>query len=208
MPAIRIDRSKPLAAEPRCGHNRYHPEIAPVVEVGEGEEVVIETRDALDGQITPRSTVADFANINVGAVHPLTGPVFVKGAKPGDLLEIEFVDIVAQPTAFSAIMPGLGFLRDVMTEPFLVHWQLARRLGHLRADPARAHSRRALHGRLGGGALGAKAQGVDRARAARHREGRHGAAARSRRRGAGDGRLRASPACARCRRARMAAIST
>jgi formamidase len=124
MQAIRIDRSKPLAAEPGCGHNRYHPEIAPVVEVGEGEEVVMETRDALDGQITPHSTEADFANLNVGAVHPLTGPVFVKGAKPGDMLEIEFVDIVAQPTAFSAIVPGLGFLRDVMTEPFLVHWKL------------------------------------------------------------------------------------
>ncbi len=124
MHAIRIDRSKPLAAEPGCGHNRYHPEIAPVVEVGEGEEVVMETRDALDGQITPRSTVADFASLNVGAVHPLTGPVFVRGAKPGDMLEIEFVDIVAQPTAFSAIVPGLGFLRDVMTEPFLVHWKI------------------------------------------------------------------------------------
>src|SRR6202040_4110756 len=124
MHAIRIDRSKPLAAEPGCGHNRYHPEIAPVIEVGEGEDVVMETRDALDGQITPRSTAADFANLNVGAVHPLTGPVFVKGAKPGDMLEIEFVDIVAQPTAFSAIVPGLGFLRDVMTEPFLVHWKL------------------------------------------------------------------------------------
>ena len=124
MHAIRIDRSKPLAQEPRSGHNRYHPEIAPAVEVGEGEEVVLETRDALDGQIRPGSTVADFEKLDVGAVHPLTGPVFVKGAKPGDLLEVEFLDIVAQPTAFSAIMPGLGFLRDVMAEPFLVHWKI------------------------------------------------------------------------------------
>ncbi|TMJ42928.1 MAG: acetamidase/formamidase family protein, partial [Alphaproteobacteria bacterium] len=38
--------------------------------------------------------------------------------------EIEFTDIIAQPVAFSAIIPGLGFLRDVMTEPFLVHWQI------------------------------------------------------------------------------------
>src|SRR5579864_930873 len=124
MPEIRIDRSKPLAQEPRSGHNRYHPEIAPAVEVGEGEEVVLETRDALDGQLKPGSTIADFEKLDVGAVHPLTGPVFVKGAKPGDLLEIEFLDIAAQPTAFSAIMPGLGFLRDVMAEPFLVHWKI------------------------------------------------------------------------------------
>src|SRR4051795_5706119 len=124
MHAIRIDRNKPLAEEPHLGHNRYHPDISPVAQVGEGEEIALETRDALDGQIKPGMTAADLAAIEAGVVHPLTGPVFVKGAMPGDMLEIEFTDIIAQPTAFSAIMPGLGFLRDVMTEPYLVHWQL------------------------------------------------------------------------------------
>src|SRR6202166_3588937 len=124
MHSVRIDRGKPLAAEPHLGHNRYHPDIAPVVEVGEGEEIALETRDALDGQIKPGMAAADLASIEAGAVHPLTGPGFVKGAEGGDILEIEFTDIVAQPTAFSAIMPGLGFLRDVFAEPFLVHWRL------------------------------------------------------------------------------------
>jgi formamidase len=122
MHTIRIDRGKRLCDEPNCGHNRYHPDITPIAEIAEGEEIALETRDALDGQIGPQTTVADFANLDVGAVHPLTGPVFVKGTMPGDVLEIEFTDIIAQPAAFSAIMPGLGFLRDVMTEPFLVHW--------------------------------------------------------------------------------------
>ncbi len=125
MHAIRIDRGKPLAAEPHLGHNRYHPDIAPVAEIGEGEEIALETRDALDGQIKPGMAAADLASIEAGAVHPLTGPVFVKGAEVGDILEIEFTDIVPQLTAFSAIVPGLGFLRDVFTEPFLVHWQIA-----------------------------------------------------------------------------------
>ena len=124
MHAIHIDRAKRLCDQPNCGHNRYHPDIAPAFEIAEGEEIALDTLDALDGQITPGTTVADFAALDVGAVHPLTGPVFVKGAMPGDMLEIEFTDIIAQPTAFSAIMPGLGFLRDVMTEPFLVHWDI------------------------------------------------------------------------------------
>jgi formamidase len=51
--------------------------------------------------------------------------VLVKGARAGDLLEVEFVDIVPQRWAFTAIIPGLGFLRDVMTTPFLVHWDIA-----------------------------------------------------------------------------------
>src|SRR5437660_419959 len=124
MHSIRIDRAKRLGEEPGCCHNRFHPDIAPIVEIDEGEEVALETRDALDGQLKPGTTVADFASLDTGAVHPLTGPVFVKGAAPGDILEIEFTDIIAEPVAFSAIIPGLGFLRDVMTEPFLVHWQI------------------------------------------------------------------------------------
>ncbi len=125
MKSITIDRSRPLRDEPRTGHNRWHPDIAPVVEVDTDEEVALETRDAIDGYLTPKSTEADFAGLPVGGIHPLTGPVLVKGARPGDLLEVEFVDIVPQRWAFTAIMPGLGFLRDVMTTPFLVHWTLA-----------------------------------------------------------------------------------
>jgi formamidase len=124
MPAVRIDRKKPLAAEPHSGHNRYHPDIAPILEVAEGEEVTLETRDALDGQLSPDATVADLAKVDANLVHPLTGPVFVKGAEPGDMIEVEFLDIIPQPTAFSAIVPGLGFLRDVMTTPFIVNWKI------------------------------------------------------------------------------------
>jgi len=123
--SIQIDRKKHLADEPKTGHNRWHPDIPPVVEVEQGDEVMLETRDAIDGFLTPNSTAADLSSLPLGAIHPLTGPVLVKGARPGDLLEIEFVDIVPQRWAFSVIMPGLGFLRDVMTTPFLVHWTLA-----------------------------------------------------------------------------------
>ncbi len=122
--SITIDRSKHLNEEPHTGHNRWHPDVTPVLEIEPGEQVALETRDAIDGYLNSDSTIADFAALPLGAIHPLTGPVFVKGAQPGDLLEIEFVDIVPQPWAFSAIMPGLGFLRDSMTTPFLVHWRI------------------------------------------------------------------------------------
>ena len=125
MKGIHIDRKRHLADDPKTGHNRWHPDIAPIIEAEEGEDVALETRDALDGYLTSGSTVADFSSVPLGAIHPLTGPVLVKGARAGDLLEVEFVDVVPQRWAFSMIMPGLGFLRDVMTTPFLVHWTLA-----------------------------------------------------------------------------------
>ncbi len=124
MKSVQIDRSRPLREQPTTGHNRFHPDIPPIVTVDEGEEVALETRDGVDGQLGPATTEADMAAMQAGAIHPLTGPVFVNGAKPGDVLEIEFVDIVPQPHAFTAIVPGLGFLRDLFTTPFLVHWQI------------------------------------------------------------------------------------
>jgi len=142
MKTVSIDRTRRLADEPRTGHNRWHPDIPPVIEVEEGEELALETRDALDAYLTPSSTIADFSSIQTGAIHPLTGPVLIKGARPGDLLEVEFVDIVPQRWALTAIMPGLGFLRDVMTTPYLVHWDIAngwatsRQLPHVRIPDA------------------------------------------------------------------------
>ena len=67
MKGIQIDRKRQLADDARTGHNRWHPEIAPAIEVDEGEEVALETRDALDGYLTPSSTVADLNSLPVGA---------------------------------------------------------------------------------------------------------------------------------------------
>ena len=108
MKYIQIDRKRRLRDEPGTGHNRFYPDLAPIVEVEEGEEVVLDTRDGVDGQLGPSTTEANIASMAAGAVHPLTGPVFVKGAQPGDVLEVEFLDISAQPHAFTAIVPGLG----------------------------------------------------------------------------------------------------
>ena len=50
---IRVDRSKTLLEEPGTGHNRWHPDIPPVIRCDPGDEVVLETRDAFDGQMGP-----------------------------------------------------------------------------------------------------------------------------------------------------------
>lgn len=122
---VRIDRSKTLSEEPGTGHNRWHEAIPPVVTVAPGDRVILETRDALDGQITANSTIVDVARADLMPVHPLTGPVFVEGAEPGDLLEVRIEEIRPEPFGFTTQIPGFGFLRDVLTEPHLVRWQIA-----------------------------------------------------------------------------------
>jgi formamidase len=122
---IRIDRSKTLTEEPGTGHNRWHPDIPPLVRCEPGDEVVLETRDALDGQTGPAAGLDAVAAVDLGVVHPLTGPVYVEGAEPGDLLAVEIVDIEPDTYGFTVQVPGFGFLRDFFPEPYKVNWDIA-----------------------------------------------------------------------------------
>jgi formamidase len=56
----------------------------------------------------------------------MTGPVYIKGAKRGDALEVELLDIVPDEYGYTVIVPGFGFLRDLFTEPYIVNWKLTR----------------------------------------------------------------------------------
>ena len=105
-------------------HNRWHPDLEPVVSVQPGEVVTLETRDGLDGQLTRDSVHIDCAALDLGLGHPLTGPVHVEGAEPGDVLEVGLVAYETASFGVNGVIPGFGFLADVFTEPFLVPWEL------------------------------------------------------------------------------------
>jgi formamidase len=124
MKSIAIDYSRRLADEPDKGHNRWHEAIVPVIEVAPGEELEIETRDAFDGQITAATTAEDLRQCDLNRVHPLTGPVFVAGAVPGDLLEVEICDMKSADFGYTVQVPGFGFLRDAFPEPHIVKWKV------------------------------------------------------------------------------------
>ncbi len=125
MKEVRIDRNKPLKDEPHTGHNRWHPDVEPIMSVAPGEAVLVETRDASDGSVKLGMTVDDLASLPKNAAHPLTGPFLVEGAEPGDLLEIEYLDIIPEDYGWTRIRPGAGFLRDHIEGPFLAHWEMA-----------------------------------------------------------------------------------
>ena len=89
-----------------------------------GDEVVLETRDGLDGQLTRDERARGLRDLDLGLGHPLTGPVFVDGAEPGDVLEVEILGYETPTFGVNGVIPGFGFLADVFTEPFLVRWEL------------------------------------------------------------------------------------
>jgi formamidase len=125
MPVIRIDRTKTLAEEPTTGHNRWHPDIKPLIWCDPGDEVILETRDAFDGQMGPDVSLDVVAAANLDRLHPLTGPVYINGAEPGDLLDIEILDIESDRYGYTVQVPGFGFLRDQFPEPFKVSWEIS-----------------------------------------------------------------------------------
>lgn len=105
-------------------HNRWHPELEPVASVAAGEEITLETRDGLDGQLTRESTHEDAGRLDLGLGHPLTGPVLVEGAESGDLLEVELVAYETASFGVTAVIPGFGFLADLFPDPYVVGWEI------------------------------------------------------------------------------------
>jgi formamidase len=72
---VSVDPAQALSEQAEKGHNRWHEDIEPVVEVDPGDTVSLETLDALDGQLNKQSTSEDVSSVDLNVVHPLTGPV-------------------------------------------------------------------------------------------------------------------------------------
>jgi len=106
--------------------NRYHPKIPPAAKADPGDMIIFHTRDALDAEFRLDSTADDLSTFDLGLVHPMTGPVYINGAKRGDALEVELIDIAPDEYGYTVIIPGFGFLRDVFPEPYIVNWRLTR----------------------------------------------------------------------------------
>ena len=149
--------------DPNC-MNRYHPAIKPVARAQPGQLIVFETRDALDSELNVSSQGKDLAAVDLNLVHPLTGPVYIEGAKRGDVLAITLVDIDPDEYGYTTIMPGFGFLRDLL--PRALHRQLeAEPHGSgVRPGAGRGDSHEWLHGNGGGAARLSGGRRLGRAR--------------------------------------------
>jgi acetamidase/formamidase len=111
-----------LSAEPI--HSRWNRSLEPRIEIASGETVHMECLDSTGSQVQPGMTVDEFLAIDRGRIHALTGPIAVKDSAPGDTLEIEVLEVNHKGWGWSSVIPGLGFLKEQFTDPFLFHWIL------------------------------------------------------------------------------------
>jgi formamidase len=121
---LEIDATRALIEDPTNGHNRWHPAIPPVLEIEPRDSVLFQLRDGLDVQIRPDSTADDVTAMDLNRGHPMTGPVYIRDAQPGDLLDVEILDVTPADWGYTIVIPNVGALDFRFSEPFVVKWDL------------------------------------------------------------------------------------
>lgn len=132
MPEVlfKVDLTKPMHEQEMPGHNRWHPDIPAVVSVNPGDVFRIECKDWTDGQIKNDDNPNDIRDVDLTVVHVLSGPIYVNGAQPGDILVVDLLDIGALPgdewgfTGIFAQENGGGFLTDHFPNAAKAIWDL------------------------------------------------------------------------------------
>ena len=95
----------------------------PRLTIEPGDTVVFECLEAT-GQLTPDSTVEDYATTDRSLVHALNGAVYVDGAAPGDALQVEIIDMQHKGWGWTGHKPGFGLLDGDFDGHYLHHWRL------------------------------------------------------------------------------------
>lgn len=94
----------------------FSPQNPPAIKVDPGTTIIFETLDALNEQI--RSDEDSASMIDLEHVNAATGPVYINGAKPGDTLVAEILEIKPHEWGSALIIPGFGFLKDIIPGPY------------------------------------------------------------------------------------------
>jgi acetamidase/formamidase len=104
-------------------HYGWDNSLTPRLVVAQGESVAFESNDASSGQLGPKSTVADVAALDFSKINPVTGPILVDGAEPGDAIKVTILDFSPSGHGWTANIPGFGLLADQFKDPALHLWK-------------------------------------------------------------------------------------
>ncbi|GLQ80983.1 acetamidase [Mesorhizobium huakuii] len=109
-------------------HGRHHHfgwdnSFAPAERVAPGSTIEFQCLDSSGGQLKADSTVADIAKLDFAGINPVTGPIFVEGAEPGDALKVTIELFKPSGFGWTGNIPGFGLLADDFKEPALNIWK-------------------------------------------------------------------------------------
>ena len=104
-----LDSNKRFIDQEKVGHNRWHPDIPPAVTVKPGDSFRVHCREWFDGAIHNDDSAEDIRDAPLMSVHTLSGPFRIEGAKPGDLLIVDILDVGPIPQEDSGPLAGQGW---------------------------------------------------------------------------------------------------
>lgn len=108
----------------RSPHAFWDNTLTPRLTIEPGDAVVFETLEGT-GQISADSPHEALTSLDPALIHPLTGPVYVDGASPGDAVEVEVVSLEHKGWGWNGVIPGFGLLADEFPDPYIHHYELA-----------------------------------------------------------------------------------
>jgi acetamidase/formamidase len=116
-------------------HHKWDNSIPPAVEIESGDIVHFETEEVTAGQLKKDDPASKLGALDFDRLYPLGGPVYVKGAEPGDAIEVEILSLKPGAWGWSAILPGLGLLASDFPDPYVRYFDLGdRTTAELRKD--------------------------------------------------------------------------
>lgn len=104
-------------------HFGWDKSFVPAETVAPGSTIEFKCHDSSAGQLTPNSTVEDVATLDFGKINPVSGPIYVDGAEPGDALKIRIEGFTPSGFGWTANIPGFGLLADQFADPALTIWK-------------------------------------------------------------------------------------
>lgn len=104
----------------RDGHLGWDRSYPPITEVDPGTELELVLADCFDGQLGAAATADDVRALDLERANPLTGPIGVAGAEPGDVLAVEIQGVEVGRTGWTTLLPGFGLLADDFPDPHVV----------------------------------------------------------------------------------------
>jgi acetamidase/formamidase len=105
-------------------HFLWDKTLTPAVVIRSGDVVNLETREVSGGQITKGAPASVISQLNPSKSYPLAGPIMVEEAMPGDVLEVEFLELRPLKWGWTAILPGRGLLAGEFKNPYIKYFEL------------------------------------------------------------------------------------
>lgn len=110
--------------EPSKIHFKWDHTLPPAIAIESGDVVHCETQEVTNGQIKPGSPAAALGALDFDQLYPLAGPIFIQGAQPGDVLEVEILKLTPLAWGWTGLIPGLGLLAEDFPNPYIRHFDL------------------------------------------------------------------------------------